>query len=232
MERHYRSSSGRSLAHRGYGARVLRQRDDYFYTDPVRLLYVLFIAIIGGLAALGFECLSPRAKRQVRIFAWGALASTLTALVFWVAFGLASLRSSLVEVSRGVWAGVGLPFLGHCGVSVVRVLSSLEDGSFRVSILTSINLELTMLLVIAGFLVIVQPGSSGVIASLRLADGSEYMVTQGCNWSPEPYTPFYMRFSGGKGGWCYIDHQANRWRDVTVTNDTDSELVTVTERGI
>ena len=100
------------------------------------------------------------------------------------------------------------------------------------SILTSINLELTMLLVIAGFLVIVQPGSSGVIASLRLAEGSEYMVTQGCNWSPEPYTPFYMRFSGGKWGWRYIDHQANRWRDVTVTNDTDSELVTVTERGI
>jgi hypothetical protein len=89
----------------------------YFYTDPVRLLYVLFIAIIGGLAALGFECLSPRAKRQVRIFAWGALASTLTALVFWVAFGLASLRSSLVEVSRGVWAGVGLLLFLFSGIA-------------------------------------------------------------------------------------------------------------------
>jgi len=27
---------------------------------------------------------------------------------------------------------------------------------------------------------------SGVAAALRLPDGSEYMVTQHCNWSPEP----------------------------------------------
>ena len=109
MERHYRSSSGRSLAHRGYGARVLRQRDDYFYTDPVRLLYVLFIAIIGGLAALGFECLSPRAKRQVRIFAWGALAGTLTALVF----GLRSVLLHFVHPSSRLAGafGRGLGFL-------------------------------------------------------------------------------------------------------------------------
>ena len=64
-----------------------------------------------------------------------------------------------------------------------------------------------VLLVVAAFVVVIQPGSSGVVASLRLADGSEYMVTQRCNWGPEPYTiAFYMRSPGGKWGWCYIDN--------------------------
>ena len=70
-------------------------------------------------------------------------------------------------------------------------------------------------------------------ASLRLSDGSECMVTQRCNWGPEPYTiAFYMRSPGGKWGWCYIDHQANRWRDVTMTYNTNSDVITVTKRGL
>src|SRR5215218_8871311 len=72
----------------------------------------------------------------------------------------------------------------------------------------------------AWFYAIVQPGGSGVLASLRLPDGSEYMVTQRCNWSAEPYTvAFYMRSNNGPWGWCYIDHQANRWRKVAMTYD-------------
>lgn len=88
------------------------------------------------------------------------------------------------------------------------------------------------LLILGVFMALIQPGSSGVVASLRLADGSEYMVTQRCNWSPEPYTiAFYMRSPGGKWGWCYIDHQANRWRDVKMTCDTNTDVVIVTMRG-
>jgi hypothetical protein len=82
------------------------------------------------------------------------------------------------------------------------------------------------------FLLVVQPGPSGVVASLRLPDGSEYMVTQRCNWSPEPYTvDFYMRSAGGPWGWCYIDHEAYRWRDVTMTYDKPSDKISITERG-
>ncbi len=33
---------------------------------------------------------------------------------------------------------------------------------------------LLVLLVVGAFVLIIQPGSSGVVASLRLADGSEY----------------------------------------------------------
>jgi hypothetical protein len=80
------------------------------------------------------------------------------------------------------------------------------------------------LIVAALFIRFIQPGSSGVVASLRLPDGSEYMVTQRCNWSPEPYTvAFYMRSPGAKWGWCYIDHQENRWRDVAMTYDAASD---------
>jgi hypothetical protein len=90
-----------------------------------------------------------------------------------------------------------------------------------------------LLIVAALFFVVIQPGTSGVVASLRLADGSEYMVTQRCNWSLEPYTvAFYMRSPSGKWGWCYIDHQANRWRDVAMTYDTNADVVTVTKRGV
>jgi len=86
--------------------------------------------------------------------------------------------------------------------------------------------------VVALFLWVVQPGPSGVVASLRLADGSEYMVTQRCNWSAEPYTvEFFMRPVGGAWGWCYIDHEACRWRDVTMTWDAAVDTVVVTERG-
>ena len=85
---------------------------------------------------------------------------------------------------------------------------------------------------IAVILFIVQPGPSGVVASLRLPDGSEYMVTQRFNWNAEPYTvAFYMRSAGGPWGWCYIDHQAMRWHDVSISYDADSDIITVTERG-
>lgn len=90
-----------------------------------------------------------------------------------------------------------------------------------------------VMFVVAGFVVIVQPGTSGVVASLRLPDGAQYMVTQRCNWGPEPYTvAFYMRSPGEKWGWCYIDHQANRWHNVTMTYDANRDVVTITEQGV
>jgi hypothetical protein len=76
------------------------------------------------------------------------------------------------------------------------------------------------------------PGPSGVLASLRLPDGSEYMVTQTCNWSTEPYTiAFYMRPPGGKWGWCYIDHEAPRWFNTRMTYDTNNDVINITMLG-
>ena len=90
----------------------------------------------------------------------------------------------------------------------------------------------TVLLVSTLLLLIIQPGGSGVVASLQLPDGSKYMVTQRCNWSLEPYTvSFYMRSKNGQWGWCYIDHQATRWRNVQLIYDSNRDVIDVTEDG-
>jgi hypothetical protein len=88
-------------------------------------------------------------------------------------------------------------------------------------------------LLAAGFLAIVQPGGSGVLGTVLTPDGSEYIVEQKCNWSAEPYTvSFYMRSPAGIWGWCYIDHEARRWRDVNVTYEVAADEIVVTEQGV
>ena len=87
-------------------------------------------------------------------------------------------------------------------------------------------------LIALAFLAIVQPGGSGVIASKILPDGSEYKVVQTCNWSVEPYTvSFYMRSPGQKWGWCYMDHEASRWWDASLSYDPNEDMIVVTEGG-
>ena len=74
-----------------------------------------------------------------------------------------------------------------------------------------------LLLAVGGILLIIWvalrlTSSHAVVASMHLPDDSEYMIIQeGADWAPEPYNiAFCMRPAGGKWGWCYIDHQANR----------------------
>jgi hypothetical protein len=69
----------------------------YFSSEPHRLLYVAAIAIAGALAALGFYRLSPRAQRHVRVFAWGATASTMTVATGYFVFRFLSLSSFIGE---------------------------------------------------------------------------------------------------------------------------------------
>ena len=75
----------------------------YFSSEPYRLLYVAAFAIAGGLAALGFTRLSPRAQRHVRVFAWGAAASTMTAIAGYFARCFFSLSSFITESGSTVW---------------------------------------------------------------------------------------------------------------------------------
>jgi len=81
-------------------------------------------------------------------------------------------------------------------------------------------------------LAVIQPGGDGVVASLRLPDGAEYMVTQRCNWGAEPYTvALYTREKDGEWGWCYIDHEATRWRRAAMRYDAAADSVIITEQG-
>jgi hypothetical protein len=88
-------------------------------------------------------------------------------------------------------------------------------------------------LILLAITYIFQPGWDGVVASLRLEDGSEYMVTQQCNWDLDPYTvSFYMKLSGGKWGWCYIDHEADPWRNISMRYDRAADSVLIEEAGV
>ncbi|MFA6543139.1 MAG: hypothetical protein WCS99_01855 [Limisphaerales bacterium] len=80
----------------------------YFSAEPQRLLYVAAIGIAGGVGALWFDWLSSRARRRVRVFAWGAAASTLTAFIGYFVFGLASFSSLVIESGSTVWMAVAL----------------------------------------------------------------------------------------------------------------------------
>jgi hypothetical protein len=80
----------------------------YFSSEPHRLLYVAAIAVAGGFVALGFSRLSPRTQRQIRVFAWGAAASTLTMFIGYFAFRLASLSSLVVESGGSAWVLLAL----------------------------------------------------------------------------------------------------------------------------
>jgi hypothetical protein len=76
------------------------------------------------------------------------------------------------------------------------------------------------------------PGFDGPVASLKLADGSEYLVTQNWHSWSEPYAVhFYMKEPGGKWGWCYLDHESSRWRNAELSYDDGSATLRVMEGG-
>jgi hypothetical protein len=83
----------------------------YFSAEPHRLLYVAAIAIVGGLGVFGFHRLSPRAQWHVRVFSWGAAASTMTVAVCYALFGFLSLFSFIVEAGGTIWIFVVLLLL-------------------------------------------------------------------------------------------------------------------------
>jgi hypothetical protein len=70
------------------------------------------------------------------------------------------------------------------------------------------------------------PGFNGVVAELKLADGTQVVVEQDDNG--EPYnTGFFLKQANGKWGWAYLDHEDGRWRNGKIDYDplTDSILV-------
>ena len=81
----------------------------YYSTEPRRLLYVLGLAIVGGLGALALARLSRDAQRRVRLCAWGVAASALTLCITYMVNRLLSLFSVVVE--SGAMVGVLLVLL-------------------------------------------------------------------------------------------------------------------------
>ena len=93
----------------------------YFSSEPHRLIYVALIGLAGGLVALAFDSLSPhispQIQRRVRLFAWGAAASTLTTSVAYIIFCLAPLSSFLIESGNTPWLLLALVLLLLSGIA-------------------------------------------------------------------------------------------------------------------
>lgn len=81
----------------------------YFSIEPRRLLYVLGLAIVGGLCALALARFSFDAQRRVQLCAWGAAASALTLCIVYMVVRLVPLFSLVME--SGAILGVLLVFL-------------------------------------------------------------------------------------------------------------------------
>lgn len=93
------------------GATTVRDFSDavrHFSSQPRDRLYLFAIAILGGFAALGFTRLSPRTQRHVRVFVWGAAATSLTAFVCCFVFRLASVSSLVIESGDAAWVVLAL----------------------------------------------------------------------------------------------------------------------------
>jgi hypothetical protein len=82
----------------------------YFSSAPHRLLYVAAIAVVGGVAALVIDRLSPQAQRGVKLFSWGGAASLLTLFWGYMLYQTVSL-SDLIIANAGVgWMAIALLF--------------------------------------------------------------------------------------------------------------------------
>ncbi len=69
------------MIHDAYGFIVTDQGLRYYLSEPKRLLYVLGLALVGGVVAWVISRLSPQAQRGLRLLALGIFALALTAFL-------------------------------------------------------------------------------------------------------------------------------------------------------
>ena len=76
------------------------------------------------------------------------------------------------------------------------------------------------------------PGGDGVLARFDGKDGRSYLLCQKWNDWSEPYSvSFYLKVPDGRWGWCYVDHQSVRLRNVAITASDDEAAITVYSNG-
>src|SRR5437773_12106075 len=73
----------------------------FYSSHPERLLYVLAIAVFGGLVAIVFYRLSPGGQRRAKLCALGGVATVLTTFLGYMLFRSLPL-SSMLAVPAGV----------------------------------------------------------------------------------------------------------------------------------
>jgi len=95
----------------------------YFSSEPQRLLYVVLLAVAGGVMALGISRLSPGSQRTLKLAALGTFGTALVSVMGLFAYHLARLLPMVGEA--GAW-GLAAAALGFLSFAVVAVLVWLE----------------------------------------------------------------------------------------------------------
>jgi len=130
-----------------------------------------------------------------------------------------------------LFARLSLSLLGIVVFLLVRWRSKRE----RLRSLATVGLAASLALTLwVGVQVVRQagPGGDGVLARVVTKDDVECVLTQRWNDWAEPYTvEFFLRSGGGEWGWCYVDHESDRWWNCELVEDEDSGRVRVLERG-
>ena len=83
-----------------------------------------------------------------------------------------------------------------------------------------------LLLAISFFISDHLPGFNGVVAQLKLSDGTQILVEQESNGDPYN-TGFFLKPTNGRWQWAYLEHEDGRWRNGRIDYDplADSILV-------
>jgi hypothetical protein len=111
------------IIHDLYEFFVTNQGLSYFSSEPRRLLYVVLLAVSGGVVALGISRLSPGSQRTLKLAALGTFGAAIVSVLGLFAYHLARLLPMMREA--GVW-GLIAAALVFLSFSVVAVLVWLE----------------------------------------------------------------------------------------------------------
>src|SRR5258708_7364804 len=76
---------------------------EYFSSDPRHVVLVTAIALSGGLFAAGLDHLSDRAKRKLRLVAWGSAAALVTCFSCYFTYESLSLSPLITAAAGSVW---------------------------------------------------------------------------------------------------------------------------------
>ena len=79
---------------------------------------------------------------------------------------------------------------------------------------------------VLGFLGVL-PGSSGVVSSKTLTDGTKLIVAQQFSGELGYEVGFYIKQPDQRWGWCYLDHQDSAWQDARIDYDSGTDTVSV-----
>ncbi len=110
------------MVHDFYEFFVTNEGIRYFSSDPRRLLYVVLLAIAGGVVALGISRISPASQRKLKLMALGGFGVLLLiALAFFGYLSYVLATGPLLHVH--LWGWLAAAF---CSAAVAAVFVWLE----------------------------------------------------------------------------------------------------------